>query len=129
MYSINNFCNLAIDNCRIINNSNKLLYIRKGQLCRKEVVGINSKIIVMKKSLVYLAVIVMSVTTAYAPKGPAAFFKTGYLYAPRSAKGFQQIDRLNISSVTNSDMIIGLEAYYRTGQAIISWAGYSAQQA
>lgn len=83
----------------------------------------------MKKSLIYLFIVAMSVTIANAQKGGAAFFKTGYLYAPGSSKVFQEIDPHRTGSFTNNYLIIGIEAYYRTGKTIVSWDGYSAQQA
>jgi hypothetical protein len=82
----------------------------------------------MKKILLYLVVLVMLVTNINAQKGGAAFFKTGYLYAPGSAKIFNAIDGGSNTGFTNNYMIVGLELYYRTGKAILSWEGYTAQQ-
>src|SRR4051794_15234151 len=83
----------------------------------------------MKKSVLYLLLTAMSITIADGQiKGGAAFFKAGYLNAPRSSAILGKIDPEGARVFTNHYMLIGIEAYCRTGKFIISWESYSAQQ-
>lgn len=82
----------------------------------------------MKKSILSILVILASVVTASAQKGGAAFFKTGYSYAPGASKVFSKIGSEGTPNFTNNYLIIGLELYYRTNRYIITWEGYSQEQ-
>ncbi|WP_018617481.1 hypothetical protein [Segetibacter koreensis] len=83
----------------------------------------------MKKIITFLLIIAMSITITDAQiKGGAAFFKTGYLYAPRSSNIFKKIALGGTPHFNNNYLIMGVEAYYRTGNLILGWDGYSGEQ-
>jgi hypothetical protein len=83
----------------------------------------------MKKSLFYLLLVAMSISTVTAQiKGGAVFFKTGYLNARGSSTILGKINPEGATDFTNHYTLTGIEAYYRSGKFIITWEGYSAQQ-
>src|SRR4051794_27042213 len=69
----------------------------------------------MKKhfTLSFLALFFLSSIYAQRIEGVAGFLKAGYMYAPSSAKVFNQIAPAGIAGFNNNYFAFGAEAYYR----------------
>lgn len=82
----------------------------------------------MRKSIIYILIIAMSITITNAQRGGAGFFKTGYLYAPGTTDIFREISPSKSIDYSNSYLLLGVEAYYRTQKTIVGCDLYSAIQ-
>lgn len=79
----------------------------------------------MKKNIYLLTIVLMLANFADGQKikGLAGFIKSGYIYAPNVRKTFEDANAENNYAFTNNFWSFGAEAYYLTGNIIITGDG------